>query len=60
MIIKIIQTIAWNIVGDKAYARILIPSQIVKDSFLQNGCIEVQAEYKISNGKVEIKLTKKE
>ena len=56
---KIIQKIVWNHVKGKHYARLLLPEQIVKESFLPSQ-EEVVAEYKVTDGLVEIRLKKKE
>lgn len=65
--IKIPQKIAWTQTGNKWYARILVPAHVVENSFLKllspnnskRKISEVQAEYKISDGAVEIRFTPK-
>jgi len=58
MEIKILQTIAWNWNGDKRYARILIPQDVVINSFLGMVNTEkVAASYTVrEDGSVGIEL----
>jgi len=58
MEIKILQTVAWNWSGDKRYARILIPQDVVVKSFLGTVNEEkIAASYTIrEDGSVGIEL----